>query len=140
MEVVGSAASVIALIGIAGQSAKVLWDFWSALKDCPADIRSFSRDLQILNEVLESIRRDLNQSPGLNQVPLVRRSLEDCIRFLEELKNLVKPFQSTVLTTRTRRAWSSIKAAFHEDKVNRFRRNLEATKCTLLLATTNMNK
>lgn len=140
MEVVASAASVTALIGIAGQSAKVLWEFWTAFTDCPADIRSFSRDLEVLNEVLEGIRRDLNQSPGLNQVSLVHRSLEDCICFLQELEKLVKPFQSTIPTTRTKRTWSSIKAAFREDRVIRFRRNLEATKCTLLLATTNLNK
>lgn len=140
MEVVGSAASVTALIGIAGQSAKALWDFWSSLKDCPADIRSFSRDLQILNEVLQGMQRDLNRYPGQNQVSLVGKSLEDCICFLRELENMVKPFRSTAHTTRAARTWSSVKAVFNEDRVIRLRRNLDTTKCTLLLATTNLNK
>ncbi|KAI9877747.1 MAG: hypothetical protein M1830_002943 [Pleopsidium flavum] len=142
MDGLSAAASCIAVGSLSIQLAentKRLYDFWSSVQDAPKEIQAIIRDLKILLSVLQDIEIE-EQTHGPSTSSLINDALESCLEKVVALKNFVNQFESGYASgSRTRRKWSSIKAAFQKDRVEKFRSSINETKFTLGLALQHIN-
>ena len=130
-----AAAGAVAFASIAiqlGQSFVALYQYWESIKEAPADISTVVQDLKLLAAILRQIESD-EQKYG--QAPEVTDVLKSCMAKVDTLRNLVEELEPGFASKhRLQRKWSALKAVLKNDKVEKFRRSLEETKTTMLLA------
>ncbi|KAI9876025.1 MAG: hypothetical protein M1830_007522 [Pleopsidium flavum] len=142
MDGLSAAASCIAVGSLSIQLAentKRLYDFWSSVQDAPKEIQAILRDLKILLSVLQNIQVE-EQTHGPSTSSVINNALESCLEKVVALKSFISQFESGYASgSRTRRKWSSIKAAFQKDRVEKFRSSINETKLNLGLALQHIN-
>ncbi|MCJ1404906.1 hypothetical protein MMC11_008132 [Xylographa trunciseda] len=129
------AAGSIAFASIAiqlGQSFVTLYQFWESIKETPVDVSTVVQDLKLLAAILHQI--ELNEQK-YGQDPEVTDVLKSCIAKVDTLRNLVEELEPGFASKhRLQRKWNALKAVLKNDKVEKFRKSLEETKTTMLLA------
>ncbi|CZR56349.1 uncharacterized protein PAC_06237 [Phialocephala subalpina] len=130
-EALGVGASVVAFIGLAGQVAQgaaYLYNFFGAIQDAPADVRSLAEELKVLSPILDDVRRH-----GLETASM-RAAVEQCNASVEELKALVVKSKLTTTQPRTRKIWSQMSVGFRSEKFHKHTEKLERAKLALIPA------
>ncbi|MCJ1377574.1 hypothetical protein MMC17_000669 [Xylographa soralifera] len=112
-----AAAGTVAFASITiqlGQSFVALYQYWESIKEAPADISTVVRDLKHLAAILHQIELD---GQKFGQPPEMTDILRSCMA-----------------KRRLQRKWTALKAVLKNNKVGKFRKSLEETKTTMLLA------
>ncbi|MCJ1284982.1 hypothetical protein MMC26_004319 [Xylographa opegraphella] len=129
------ASGAIAFASIAiqlGQSFVALSRYWESIKEAPADILTIAQDLRFLADTVHHFELD-EQNYG--QAPEVSNVLKSCMAKVVILQSLVEEIEPGFSSKhRLQRKWSALKAVLKNDKVEKFRKSLEESKTTLLLA------
>jgi hypothetical protein len=93
MEVLSSVSSTFAVVSLTielGGKIKKLCKFWSSIQEAPKEIRSISRDLNIISDVLDDIRQDADSArPQLRALSASLAALEQCSDSLGTLQEYV---------------------------------------------------
>jgi hypothetical protein len=134
MDGVSAAASITGIISITIQladSIKKLYNFLADVADAPEEIKETVQELRLVSKFLERIREnESNQSLD----PIAVEALENCNRKVNKLLNVLHQWESSYTSGSHRvRTWSSFKATFKKDKVDRLKLSLEEAKTTLIL-------
>ncbi|KAH7403865.1 hypothetical protein BKA64DRAFT_722511 [Cadophora sp. MPI-SDFR-AT-0126] len=142
MEVLSGVSSTFAVVSLAielGGKIKKLCNFWSSIKEAPKEIRSISRDLNIISDVLDDIRQDTDSArPQLRALSASLAALEQCSDSLETLQEYVDELAPGLVHGKRRvRKWAAFQAAWKEEKLTRFQAVLRDMKLTLILARQN---
>ena len=136
MDGLSGAGSVIAVVSVAIQLAetiKKIYDFWSSVQDAPQDIRDIVKELQIILDVIKEIEND-EWISKLESHSIIQTAAESCLDKVQSLYDFVGRFGSQGASSgRVRRTWSSIKVVLQKDKIENFKRSIEATKSTLTM-------
>ena len=129
------AASAVAFASIAiqlGQSFITLYEFWESVKEAPENVSAVVKDLKLLAAILRQI--ELNEQQ-YGQNAEVTDALKSCTAKVDILRNLVDQLEPGFASKRrVQRKWTALRAALKSDKVEKFRKLLEETKTTILLA------
>lgn len=98
MEVVGAAASIVALLQLTGKVASIGYSYTTGVKRAPKDVRELLNELNSLTIVLDNLQDyvDANpQSPTLQKLGAVGGPLLECINELEELRRQLETTDSS---------------------------------------------
>lgn len=137
MEGLAAAGGVLAVASLALQVVEIverIQDFWDRIKNAPAEIRSVLDDLALLSMVLRLIESNVTARRIHSQV--LSLALNNCLCKVQVMERLLEQFQIGSTTPRNwrRRSWVTITAVRKDEKLARYRRSLEETKTTLMLA------
>lgn len=129
-EVLSAPASVIAVVGFAGQlaqSSALLYDFFKGFKNAPEDIQALSQELQVFTSILTNI----NQSPYQANAGL-RQALGECEKVILKLSSAVRSIQPAQDTSKPRLWVKQFRATLKRSELAKHLRDLERAKSTLL--------
>ena len=145
MEVLSGVSSAFAVVSLTielGGKIKKLCNFWSSIREAPKEIRSISRDLNIVSDVLDDIRQDADSArPHLRALSASLAALEQCSDSLETLQEYIDELAPGLVDGKRKiRKWAAFKAAWKEEKLTRFQAVLRDMKLTLILAGQNSTK
>lgn len=138
MDGLSSAASAIAVVSLAADTAKKLCDFWSSIKDAPEDIRNIITDLELLTSVLAEMASEAQRTSPDATLAAVLQSCTGKLKSLTALTNNLEPSFSS-RSSRIRK-WSAFKFVLKSEKLTRFQEVLESLKGTLVLAQQNRHR
>ncbi|KAK0112981.1 hypothetical protein ONS95_014695 [Cadophora gregata] len=140
MDGLSVASGVIAVVSLAaqvGSGIKKLCDFWDSVKDCPKDVRTIAKQLNIISHIVDGIREEAStlqaQSRALSPTHAALGSCAESIQTLEEM--IVESQRGLVSRKKRRRTWAAIKFAWNGDKLKKYQDVLSQMKSTLILAT-----
>lgn len=142
MEAIAVTASISALVGITGQSVKLivkLSNIWKSLLQAPAEIGDLIQSLKLLEEVLQHTEiiavkyGGLNSSPSSTVTSLhqeVGLCRDQLVEWLEEAENL-RPSDAQ----RPHRWMKKLKAVSHQARIRQVGENVRSNlgKITLLV-------
>lgn len=133
-EVLGVVASGIAVAQLAGQiagSIVKLKDFWSQVKEAPAEINYLLRELESLNLMLQQMQDDRSQQsllPLSTHNICVQKSLELCKDCAREMCDLVNDLASKV---QSKKEWGkkvgSAKIVLKKEDIKNLKRRLKSS-------------
>jgi len=133
LAVVSSGMGVVSLAFQVADSIQRLKDFCALMGDVPEEIRLAIEEVEILSLILEDIDRDIQQELLVSPIIMfaVKKSLRLCRAGGNALGSLAKDMENGIVRSKKRGAF---KAAMKKDKMEIFRKKLEAAKSTFLLA------
>ena len=133
--------SLVGVLGQLVQSTEALCQFWSCIKDVPAQLQWLIEDTRLLHTTLAGIaqqqKRHGSSIDGATKVP---QALQRCVLHLNNLVELIAPLRSQNREARCVRYWKSIRTVLNAQKIELYRTNLETAKSTLLLAQVSLNR
>ena len=136
MDAVASTFAVVSLSIQLVESIKKLNDFWSSIKEAPANVHAILNDLSLLSSILSDIATE-TQEVGSADTTL-EKVLCSCELSVQELyiilSNLQLGFDSK---KRSIRQWTAVKSILKSDKIETFQAVLERLKSSLMLARQN---
>jgi hypothetical protein len=138
-EVMGTAASAISIVSLAGQigsGLQKLHSFWESVADAPSDVDRIMQDLQLLQNLVSAISHGYQRIPpqhGQDSVAAV--SLGRCLAQMKKLEAIVEPLSKLCrLGSGRHRFRASLTAALKRDRIAKFSMELESAKVTILLS------
>lgn len=135
MDVVSSAASVIAIASIAIQlidGIAKLSDFVESIDDAPDNIKSIREDLHLLSCILIEVKANQNADSANPSILATLKHLEHKVQIFTTFLAKFEPELNS--HNRIIRKWSAVKGAFKSKKFENLRQSLAQTKSTLLIA------
>ncbi|EPE30559.1 Ankyrin repeat-containing protein [Glarea lozoyensis ATCC 20868] len=138
MEVLSGVSSVIAIVSLTVQTAngvKKLSDFWSSIQNAPQSVSDIIEDLAIVSNALEDIGHEADSArPHSRSLDMSLSCLRSCSEKVQRLQKLLEELQSGLSATKRRkRAWSSFKVVWSENKIANFQNAVRELKTTLLI-------
>ena len=93
MEVVGSAASVIAVVDLSAKIASSCYQYSRAVKDAKADIERFGREIEHVSKLLRHVQGLLEgaDKTSLSTSDELKNALAECKMELQQLNALLVP-------------------------------------------------
>ena len=146
MEPVGFTASIISIGTLVVQLAdavKKATEFWDSFEDAPADIRRISRELRLITNILDTIRRQQETALNLDvQDQWIKEALELAKQDVDELTQLVSKLSRLVgpENGRLKRQWGRVRLILKTDKIEKFKANIESVKGILTLLQTSQTQ
>jgi hypothetical protein len=139
MEAVGLTASIISIATLVVQLADTLKkaaEFWDSFEGAPADIRRISRELRLITHILDTIQRQ--HEAALNpdvQDQWIKEALELAKQDIDELSQLVSELSRRIgpENGRLKRQWGRVRIILKNDKIEKFKANIESAKSILTL-------
>lgn len=108
--------------------------FWRSVRDAPSDIGRIVEDLEVLDEILNSVmtyHQGLQRSGNSLQPIPIPRALRSCFSRLKDVNRTINDLE---MRFQTRKIWTSLRAAVREEAISKVRRDLETAKSSLLLS------
>lgn len=136
MDPFSAAASGISVASISIQiveSIHKLLRFCNSIKDAPDVIRSISADLEVLDEILNSLmmyHQDIQRRNDTSRLT-IPKALISCLNQLHDLEQMISGLERGL---GRRKTWTSVKAVLRNDAIKKFQSNLESGKASLILA------
>lgn len=90
-EVLGTVASIIAVVQVAGQTAILGYGYISGVKRAPEDIRKFLDELESLSKVLTALGDIVKENPGSVALKQLDASLQECLSEMSGLQAKMEP-------------------------------------------------
>jgi hypothetical protein len=120
MDGVSGAGSVIAVVTIALQSTKVIYETFTGIHNGPIFLKQLTSELRTLQEVLASIA-DLSKNPTQAH-PTKFQQLEGLSqRCVTDLQNMEEYLKSLSGGRRMERAWNKLKTYLNTKRLEEFR-------------------
>ena len=134
MDGLSGAASAFAVASLAGQLVsgfKALYLFWGSIQDAPDDIQAISRELKLLQTVVQDIHNiEKRYGPDRTTIDI----LESCLTQIYSLTAITEKLERGFRTsTSSRRKWGALKAVLKGNNIKKFQDILRDTKTTLLI-------
>lgn len=115
MEAVGSGASVVAFIGLAAQSAKSLYELFSAFKDGPEAVQRAATNIYLFQSVLDQLSRSRAFAEGTPEVIVaVQEHVKKCNDEIDSITAKLKDLKISDHEKRSGILWKRVKFAFKE--------------------------
>lgn len=147
MEPLSGAASVISVASLAIQicdSIKKVHEFWSSVEDAPSEIAQIAAELHISMQWLTIIANNYQRQPSFGQNgTLVSTNdsaaiatLQLCMMNVQSLSKEISAIEIKFGRTGSSRRWTSLKAAWRKDRIEKTLRETERMKTLLILVQT----
>lgn len=133
-EILGVVAGGVGIAGFAAQiisSVQQIQDFWSSIRDAPADIKSLLDELTLLSEMLDDI--DIDEQTMRGQV-VATKAARYCQTAAKSIDAVVRDLADGLQMTKGRKQWAAVKAVLKEKRMARSLQQLERAKAMLILA------
>lgn len=115
MEAVGGGASVLAFVGLAAQSAKTLYELFSALKDAPQDVERVATHVHQFQSVLGQLSQSRAFSESAPEVTRdVGQHVKICNDEIEAISAKLKGLRISDHEKQSGIFWKRVKYAFKE--------------------------
>ena len=132
MEVLGGAASVIAVVQIAGKVWSLCWKYYSDAKEAKSDIERLMGTIQTMQTVFQQVE-GLAKGPGAIKLHASNPLIEDLKQEFEILEKLLEPSNNTISIMR-RALGQRLKWPLKKGEVEKILLLLEQHKTTLIIA------
>ena len=137
MDLFSAAASGISIasvgIQIAGSIHQLL-RFCKSIRDAPDAIRLISEDLEVLDEILNSLmtyHQGIQRQNGISPSTSIPKALLSCLNRLRDLNHMISRLEKGFSQHMT---WTSVKTALSDDTIRKFQSSVESAKASLVLA------
>ena len=132
MEVLGGAASVIAVVQILGKVWSLCWRYYSDAEEAKSDIKRLMGAIQMMQTVFQQLD-SLAKGPGALKLDASNPLIEELRKEFEILEKLLEPSNNTRFITR-RAFGQRLKWPLKKGEVEKTLHLLERHKTTLLIA------
>ena len=139
LSIISSAAGIIGLVDVALRGGKELYDFFSALKDAPQNVKSLSTELKHLNDILSEIQSfssEYCQSEFVVRDGLTLKGHLMALMHTQDhvaiLSNTIKPMEPDASQGKIKQLKHQLQWALMKDQVERLCQDLGRHKLTLL--------
>ena len=129
MEVLGGAASVIAVVQIAGKVWSLCWKYYGDAKEAKSDIKRLMNIVQTMQTVLQQVE-GLAEGPGAIKLHASNPLIEELKQEFERLEKLLKPSSTKSIM---RSLGHRLKWPLKKEEVENTLHLLEQHKTTLII-------
>ena len=134
MEALGGAASVIAVVQIAGKVWSLCWKYYSDVKEAKSDIERLMGMIQMIQSVFQQVE-DLAKGPGATKLHASKPCIERIpLELKQEFERLLKLLEPSNKRSVMRSLGRRLKWPLKKEEVEKTLNLLERHKTTLITA------